>query len=879
MHVAVIVLFALLQAEVSPAIRGTVVDPDDRPVANARVRLIGSQGLAALTTQTDAGGNFQFSGIADGSYDLSVQTPGFDVVHRAVRYARQTVDVSIELNVSALAENVSVTAEAGTVESVQSTPQQVSILDESLLAAQATRVLAQTAFESVGANLQRTSPTIGGIYVRGLTGKNVAVYVDGIRYTTSAQRGGINTFLNLNDPAELSRVEILRGPSSSQYGSDSLGGTLQLLQHTPTLSGQTPEWHGQFGAGFSSATLGGGANFRTSYSAQKFGLVSSFTGKRLNTLRPGRGIDTHAAVTRFLGLPSTVFGSRLTDTAFTQYGGNTRFNYLLGTSGQLAFSYSRNQQDGGKRYDQTLGGDGNLIADLRNLMGDFFYARFDTGDEAFLDSMSLSVSYNRQREERVNQGGNGNPLAGIVFQYERMNAFGMQWQANQSIGSRYNFHLGAEVYPERMAAPAFTFDPVTRTSAPTRPRVPDGARYTSGGAFTRHSVDAVPNRLRVSGALRWNAASYTVEPSVLWPSDSDRVSSYSGSAGAVATLTPALRVHFSYANGFRAPSMTDLGTLGLTGDGFEVASADTAELRGTIGSTADASAVSNGKPVEQLRAERTHSYETGIHVSGPGFQFSTTGFILSLRDSVVKQALILPPGAVGSVTLGGQPVVQQTAAGVVFVPLSTVPVLVRTNLDLTRHYGWEMEADYRISSSWILRSNATWVRAYDTATGKAPNIEGGNPAARGVVHVRYQPQRGRYSIQFSSIMVAPQTRFSTLDAADRRSLATRTRANIANFFNRGAVVHGLVRNNILLSTNETVGQVQDRVLGAGVNAAPMITRLPGFVLLNVRVNYRLGENQDLNFDIENLTDRNYRGVNWGVPGPGFDAGVRYSIRF
>lgn len=129
------------------------------------------------------------------------------------------------------------------------------------------------------------------------------------------------------------------------------------------------------------------------------------------------------------------------------------------------------------------------------------------------------------------------------------------------------------------------------------------------------------------------------------------------------------------------------------------------------------------------------------------------------------------------------------------------------------------------------------------------------------------------------MFVARQNRFSSLDAVDRRGLATRTRGAIGNFFNRGAAVRGLVKNGILLQTGETLAQVQDRVLGVGVNSAPLITHLPGYVVLTLRGTYRIGDYQDVSISAENLTDRNYRGVSWGMPGPGFDLSFRYSIRF
>jgi len=41
-----------------------------------------------------------------------------------------------------------------------------------------------------------------------------------VRYSTGAQRGGVNTFFDLVEPSSLETIEILRGPNSAEYGSD-----------------------------------------------------------------------------------------------------------------------------------------------------------------------------------------------------------------------------------------------------------------------------------------------------------------------------------------------------------------------------------------------------------------------------------------------------------------------------------------------------------------------------------------------------------------------------------------------------------------------------------------------------------------------------------
>ena len=737
--------------------------------------------------------------------------------------------------------------------------------------------------------------------MRGLTGKNVAVYVDGVRYTTSTQRGGVSTFFNLNEPSSLRAVEILRGPNSAQYGSDSLGGTVQLISRVPGFGGDKPETHGELNTLFSSANLSFGGNTLLTYGTKHFGILANVATRRINTLRPANGIDTHSALTRFLGLSSDIFGTRLPDTAFTQYGGTLHLNYSPNNDQQFVLHYQRNQQDGGKRYDQLLGGDGNLIADLRNLMLDFFYARYLKQGVGFFDNFSGTVSFNGQREERVNQGGQGNPFGGITHQYERTNVFGLNFNLDKRFSSKNTFLIGGDTYHERVNTPAYTLNPLTNISIPSRPRVPDEARYLTFGLYAQDVYDVVPGVFRVSTALRYNVASYRSQainsPLVggqpLWPDDSLRVDDFSGRVGAVVTPATCINISFNYSRGFRAPNITDLGTLGLTGDGFEADYTSTINLGGTIGTTAGSDAVSTGFPVSKQRSELSNNFDLGLHFRRGRFNTDLVGFLIDINDAIVKQALVLPITANGSF-LGGQPITIQTipsqpANGVAFVPLSTSPVLVRANFTNTRLYGLEYTLDTRLSNSLTFGGNFTYIRAYDKATGQPPNIEGGAPPATGFLRLRYQPRGRHYWVEGYSTLTGRQRRLSSLDLSDRRTGATRTRNQIRDFFSRGACQRGLVApgpdgicgtsdETILIPTGETLEQVQNRVLGSA-NSAPLFTALPGYGLFNLRGGYRFGDNSEILIDFENIGDKTHRNVSWGIDGPGRSVTLRYQYRF
>jgi hemoglobin/transferrin/lactoferrin receptor protein len=906
-----ILLSAVLSAPVvaqseSGSISVTAKDATGAAVAGAEVSLVHSHAILRSTV-TGSDGKFTFENLAPGSYAITVRQSGFGQASAAVQlHAGEKKDLDLELSVTALSEQVTVTAEAGQISNARALAQPINLISTDEILERGTEVIAQVVDEEQGVNLQRTSPSLSAVFVRGLTGRNVAVYRDGVRYTTSAQRGGVGTFFSLIEPSAVETVEILRGPNSSQYGSDAHGGVINFISRSPVFGNDTPEFHGQTNNFFSSVSNAFGGSQLLTYGTKRYGFLVNGSGRRINRLRPGQGLDTHAAVTRFLGIPSDILGERLADTAFTQYGGLVRANVNFNSTTQFLFSYDRSQQDGGRRYDQLLGGDGNLIADLRNLQADLFYARLVKQDLGPFDTGSFTFSYNGQREERINQGGNGNPFAAITNQRERTDVFGFNFYVDKRLGERNTVLMGADVYRDEIRAPAFTTDPVTGVVVNSRPRIPNGARYLSYGFFVQDVFTAIPDRLRLSGALRYSVASYRARaadaPIVggrpLFPDDSEHFGALSGRIGAVLTVGHGFDVAAKYARGFRAPNTTDLGIVGLVGTGFEVNTQTAASLGGFIGTTAGADAVSTGIPVTSLEPETSDSFDLTLRYTSRRFAAELIGFTTKLNDVYFDQALILPPGAVGKF-LGSDQIISQNSRGWVSVAVApTSPVLVRVNYDDARFNGVEFNAQAIFNHQFSARGNFTYIRAHSLLNGLPPNVEGGVPNPGANVSLRYQP-RSRFYVEAYSTMTGRQRRLSSLDLADRRTGAARSRASIQNFFRRGACVHGVTTRpaggcntagGILISTGETLAQVQNRLLpiGATINGVtvvdantnvPLYTAVPGYGLFGVRGAIALTERSEVLFDFENIGDKQYRGISWGIDGPGRGVTLRYRYKF
>jgi hemoglobin/transferrin/lactoferrin receptor protein len=893
-----VLLFVVRFAHAAIAVHGVVKDPLGAAVRDAEVVIATPERASLAKARTDEQGRFQVDVPVPGGYLLIVTSPGFKETRLPVTVAAAGMKpVDVSLQIAGLEEDVTVTAAPGLVQDVRTAGQPVNVIDARQIMDRVNTVVAEAVTEETGVQMQRTSPTMAGVFVRGLTGNKVNVFVDGIRYSNGAQRGGVNTFLDLIEPGMLEAIEILRGPSSAQYGSDALGGSIQFLTRVPSLIGTNRRaWGGSFSASGGSAHRNGGGEAFGAFYGSKVGLTMSLAGRKTGTLRTGEGIDSHAAVTRFLGVRSDVLMSdRLPNTEFNQAGGSVRSHWALSDRTRVIASYARTHQDGGERYDQLLGGDGNLISELNELSLDFGSVRAERLGAGFADSMSLTYSFNSQREERVNQGGNGSNTATIGHEPERTTVHGIQGTLSKQVSPRAAITAGGDAYFEQLTSEAFNVNPVTLVVSARRPRVPDQASFHQGGAFFQTTFDAMPDRLRVLGAVRFGGVSYKARaadsPLVggvpLWPDDSLTASNATFRASAVATPGDSWTISGSVSRGFRAPHMTDLGTLGLTGSGFEVAAPDVAGLGGFVGTTADAAAVSTGRAVEQVGPETSVQYEGAAGYRRPRWRVDFTAFVNTIDGNIQKQALILPQGAVG-ITLGGSPIVSQNANGAVFVAATTVPVLVRANFDHARIWGIEHSGHFTLAEPLSLQTVLTYLKAKDTNTGLPPNIEGGTPAPEAYLIARWQRPQSKWWVEPYLHVAWKQTHLSSLDLGDRRTGAGRTRASIQAFFRNGARNRGWIgagpdgtfgnADDLLLATGETLAQIQDRVLGVGVNSSSLFTAIPGYATGGIRAGVKAGRHQ-VTVHAENLNDRNYRGLSWGVDAPGRGISVRYSVSY
>ena len=145
-------------------------------------------------------------------------------------------------------------------ENLQNIGAGISVVSDARLDQLQANNLADYLQEIPGINLQTYgAPGWGAIEIRGISpqsvGATVSTYIDNIPVGGSSAVSEGGSYLPDMDPADLQRVEVLKGPQGTLYGASSLGGVIKYVTKQPSLTeteGNVSEEfehidHGQFG--------------------------------------------------------------------------------------------------------------------------------------------------------------------------------------------------------------------------------------------------------------------------------------------------------------------------------------------------------------------------------------------------------------------------------------------------------------------------------------------------------------------------------------------------------------------------------------------------------------------------------------------------------
>lgn len=137
-----------------------------------------------------------------------------------------------------------------------------------------------------GINVQKSQMGGGSPVIRGFEANRILLVVDGVRLNNAIYRGGHLQNIISIDNASLEQVDIIFGPSSSEYGSDALGGIIHLKTKRPKFS-EKPKFSHSYSTRYATANKGISKHYDMQYTGADFALFSSFSHSDFDDLRMG----------------------------------------------------------------------------------------------------------------------------------------------------------------------------------------------------------------------------------------------------------------------------------------------------------------------------------------------------------------------------------------------------------------------------------------------------------------------------------------------------------------------------------------------------------------------------------------------------------------
>jgi len=214
-------------------ITGHIKDPQGANLPGATVTLFGRERTFSLMTTTDSSGAYRFEKLAPGEYLVEAEAEGFASASakQLVVERGQTATLDITLELSGVRSTVVVTA-SDTPQSVDEVSKAVTVVDRQEIDERDESAIAESLRTVPGLRVQQLGGpgSFTSIKTRGLRNEDTAVLIDGLRFRdAAATQGDASGFLEDLIVTDVSRVEVLRGSGSSLYGTNAIGGVLNLV--------------------------------------------------------------------------------------------------------------------------------------------------------------------------------------------------------------------------------------------------------------------------------------------------------------------------------------------------------------------------------------------------------------------------------------------------------------------------------------------------------------------------------------------------------------------------------------------------------------------------------------------------------------------------
>lgn len=616
-------------------------------------------------------------------------------------------------------------------QSNSSVPYTVTYLDAEYMADETRRTLPEALQYTPGILVQKTAHGHGSPFIRGLTGRQNLLLMDGIRVNNSSYRSGPVQYWNTIDPLSLDHIELIKSQGSVLYGSDAAGGTLNAFGKYSGFRDRDA------GASF----VGGSASYEFRANGQ---------GSHIGRLETETGIGGKFGI--LLGISAKEYGDisddaigRMKGTGYPEQDLDLRFDWALTPDSTITFAHYQVNQDDISRWHRTLNnpgwthGDhiaapGKWTSNLYDHERSLTYLRYSGENPvagSWIKRWNATLSYQTNSEsEFQNRFPDRAATDGSVLRQSEIDVetTGIDLSFESPLGSGVLVY-GVDYYHDEVDSSGFQSDAIGGPRVESLP-IADDSRYDLFGAFAQYAWTPV-ERFELTGGGRYTYAEaspgrYRDSAGTIQGGDSEHWDAMVGSLRGIYTLDKNWNVYGGVSQAFRAPNLDDL----------------TGNLTAKSGTTSLGSI--------DLDPERFITYEIGARHTTDTTALNLAVFYTDSKDLIVST----------------------------FTD-STLGTAIATNAGDGYIYGVELEGAWKFHPQWTLSGFAAWQDGRtETPTFLGSGVADDKPNTRnlpltGSLALKWTDSTERFWVEGRVLASTREDRITAADqAADNQRIPT-----------------------------------------------------------------------------------------------------------
>ncbi len=552
-------------------------------VAAANIQVFGTP----FGTSSDDEGEFTIENLPSGNYILRISSIGFITREIEINLENLSLDLGIiDIEPGIYRLNREIVVSALRILQIQyESPQSISVLSQAELIMTAPRSSAEALFGLPGIFLQKTNHGGGSPIIRGLTGNQSLQMIDGIRLNNAISRYGPNQYFNTIDPNCISQIEVIRGAGSVQYGSDAMGGTIQVITKSPRFFADGFHAEGNLYGKLMSSGMEQSGRTELELGSRRVAFFGGYSLRNFGDLTGGVKIG------------------RQDPTGYKEMSADLKASYRIAENQIFTLAYQFMLQDDVDRWDQVVQRGYHLWKfDPQNRY--LAYARWDDyTTNKWFRHIRATASLNRSEEQRVSRP-EGSSI--LTKEQDNITTYGFIAEATSQPSSGYRINSGIEYYHDVVQGSSSQEDMGTGERTEGRGAYPSGAQALNLAFFSLHTFDF--RKFNFTYGIRINHFRVTAIDDA-FGDIRNTSTALVGNLGISYALTPGFEAVASVNSGFRAPNIDDLTKFGRFDSGFEV-------------------------PISNLKPEKSLSAEIGFKAFTDQFSGSAVIFRNNLFDLI-----------------------------------------------------------------------------------------------------------------------------------------------------------------------------------------------------------------------------------------------------